>query len=183
MFVTDSVDGLILDLGCGKHPHPDTDIGVDLYSVDGADMISTLDITDGIEYLPFDDDIASEVYLRHTLEHLSDLDHIFMELCRITRSGGEIHIRVPYYNSLNAAVDPTHTDIVNHMTEHTFSYYEDNVLSYETGDASLKVLDINYVWRDRGLLQRLLPDRVKYELRHEIGNLVEELVVDLQVTV
>jgi SAM-dependent methyltransferase len=180
--MTESDDMIVLDLGCGKHPHPDTDIGVDLHPVEGADIISTLDVADGIEYIPFNNDVASEVHLRHTLEHLSDLDHILSELCRITRSGGEIHIRVPYYNSLNAAVDPTHTDIVNHMTEHTFSYYEDNVLSYETGDASFELLDINYVWRERGLLQRLLPNRVKYELRHEIGNLVEELVIDLQVT-
>jgi SAM-dependent methyltransferase len=180
--MTNSVDGMILDLGCGKCPHPDADLGVDLHPVEGADIISTLDVADGIGYIHFNDDIASEVHLRHTLEHLSDLDHILSELCRITQPGGEIHIRVPYYNSLNAAVDPTHTDIVNHMTEHTFSYYEDNVLSYETGDASFKILDISYEWRDRGLLQRLLPPRMKYELRHEIGNLVEELVVDLQVT-
>lgn len=174
--------GIVLDLGCGKNPHPDTDIGVDLHPVEGADVLSTLDVSDGINYVPFSDDIASEVHLRHTLEHLSDLDHILSELCRITKPEGKIHIRVPYYNSLNAAVDPTHTDVVNHMTEHTFSYYENNILSYETGDASIEILDISYVWRERGLLQRLLPDRIKYELRHEIGNLVEELIIDLQVT-
>lgn len=175
-------DGLILDLGCGKKPHPQADIGVDIHPLDQADVVATLDVADGIEYIPFADNVASEIHLRHTVEHLSDLDHILVELCRISQPGGRIHIRVPYYNSLNAAVDPTHeANTATKMTEHTFSYYEDNPLSYETSSAKINVLNVDYVWRERGLLQRLLPNRLKYELRHEISNLVEELVVELEV--
>lgn len=173
-------NGLVLDLGCGKSIHPEADLGVDLFSTEAANMIATLDRSHGISYLPFDDDVASTVYLRHTLEHLSDIDHIMVELCRVVEPGGRIHVRVPYYNSLNAAADPTHK-IAHKITEHTWTYYEDNPLAYETGDSDISIEDISYVYRQRGLLQRLLPDRIKYELRHELSNLVEELVVELRV--
>lgn len=172
--------GLVLDLGCGESIHPEADLGVDLFSTEPADMIATLDASHGISHLPFDDDVSSRVYLRHTLEHLSDLDHIMAELCRVVEPGGRIHVRVPYYNSLNAAADPTH-EIAHKMTEHTWTYYEDNPLAYETGDSDISIEDISYVYRQRGLLQRVLPDRLKYELRHEVSNLVEELVVELRV--
>jgi len=151
---------------------------LDLHDVNPADLIGTLDVGLDVPHLPFRDDVASKVYLHHTLEHLHDADNVLTELCRITEPGGQIRIRVPYYNSLNAAADPTHTPVVDRMTEHFFTYYEDNVLAYETGDATLEIDHITLVYRHRGLVQRLLPRFLKRMLRHEIGNLVEEMRVE-----
>lgn len=170
-----------LDLGCGKEPVPEADIRLDLHKVAPANIFGSLDVGEDVQHLPFQDDIASEVYLRHTLEHLSNINRVLAELCRVTRPGGMIHIHVPYYNSLNSAADPTHKPIAHQMTEHTFSYYDNNVLSYETGEINVKVTDVTLIYRDRGLLQRLLPTFLKRMLRHEIGNLVEEMRIDLEV--
>lgn len=171
---------LTLDLGCGERAHPDADVRVDIYPTDSADILATLDTTDGIEYLPFEDEVASAIYLRHTLEHLTDLDHILAECCRVSVPDARIHVTIPYYNSLNAAADPTHK-IAHKMTEHLWTYYDNNPLSYETGGANISVEEIDYVYRQRGLVQRILPDFLKYQLRHEIGNLVEEIQVKLRV--
>jgi SAM-dependent methyltransferase len=82
-----------------------------------------VDVVHDLERLPwpFDDNSFEEIVLINVLEHLSDTISVMEELHRISRPGGLIRIRVPYWNSPDAISDPTHKRFFN---EHTFDFFD-----------------------------------------------------------
>ena len=97
----------ILDLGCGKKKRPGT-IGVDYSDRHDADVIHDLNV---FPY-PFESDSIDKVYLDNVLEHLDEPMRVMNEVHRITKTGGEVKVIVPYFRSVWAFIDPTHKTFI-----------------------------------------------------------------------
>jgi SAM-dependent methyltransferase len=105
-----------LNVGCG------TDIragwtNLDVAALKGVDVVHDLEKTPW----PFDDSAFDEIEMINVLEHLSDTVRTMEELHRIARPGGQVTIRVPYWNSPDAITDPTHKAIFN---QRTFEFFD-----------------------------------------------------------
>ena len=103
-----------LDVACGSNKMPGF-FGVD---IGGKDV----DVTWDLEKFPwpFPDNSVDEIVCNHYIEHTKDLIAFMNELHRIMVPGGTALIRAPYYNSMRAWQDPTHTRAIS---EATFLYY------------------------------------------------------------
>ncbi len=103
-----------LDVACGSNKMPGF-FGVD---IGGKDV----DVTWDLEKFPwpFPDNSVDEIVCNHYIEHTKDLIAFMNELHRIMVPGGSALIRAPYYNSMRAWQDPTHTRAIS---EATFLYY------------------------------------------------------------
>jgi SAM-dependent methyltransferase len=103
-----------LDVACGSNKMPGF-FGVDIAGKD-------VDVTWDLEKFPwpFPDNSVDEIVCNHYIEHTKDLIAFMNELYRIMVPGGSALIRAPYYNSMRAWQDPTHTRAIS---EATFLYY------------------------------------------------------------
>ena len=106
----------LLDLGCGRTKRPGA-IGVDRNPSVGADVLADLDRTP----YPFGDDSFDEILLDNVLEHLADVPATMRELFRIARPGALVIVKVPYFRSKWAAIDPTHRHL---FTVESMSYFD-----------------------------------------------------------
>jgi len=57
---------------------------------------------------PFKDNMFSEIYSAHLLEHMSDLGKVMEELTRISKNWGKIKVIVPYFTNPWTRADYTH---------------------------------------------------------------------------
>jgi SAM-dependent methyltransferase len=105
-----------LHLGCGHEALPGW-VNHDLVQLPGVDVVHNLDQLPW----PFADDRFSQVRMRHVLEHLREPVLAIEELHRITRPGGTVEVRVPYWNSQDWAADPTHRTAFN---EYSFDFFD-----------------------------------------------------------
>ena len=105
-----------LHLGCGNDVLPGW-VNHDLAALPGVDVVHDLDSYPW----PFEDDRFDEVRLHHVLEHLSEPVRAIEELHRITRDGGAVEVRVPYWNSTDWATDPTHK---TPFSEYSFDFFD-----------------------------------------------------------
>jgi len=69
----------------------------------------------------------------NVLEHLHDTVKVMEEIHRILAPGGTVLIKVPYYNSIGAASDPTHC---RQFSECTMDYF--------TADGETELSAYNY---------------------------------------
>lgn len=105
-----------LHLGCGHDVLPGW-VNHDLEPLPGVDVVHDLD-----EFpWPFESDRFDEVRLHHVLEHLANPMRAIAELHRISRAGGVVEVRVPYWNSADWSSDPTHRTAFN---EYTFDFFD-----------------------------------------------------------
>jgi len=106
---------LKLDLACGEHKMAGY-FGIDIAKRDGVDMIVDLE-----QYpWPFADNSVTEVFCAHYIEHTKDIIKFMDELYRILKPGCKAIIIAPYYTSIRAWQDPTHTRVIS---EGTFLYF------------------------------------------------------------
>ncbi len=103
-----------LDVACGSNKAPGF-FGVDIGGKD-TDVVWDLEKFPW----PFPDNSVDEIVCNHYIEHTKDLIAFMNELHRIMVPGGTALIRAPYYNSMRAWQDPTHTRAIS---EATFLYY------------------------------------------------------------
>jgi ubiquinone/menaquinone biosynthesis C-methylase UbiE len=115
------------DLACGNSKQEGF-LGVDMVQLEGVDVVMDL------EKFPWDfkDESVDELSCRNYIEHTKDIVSFMDECWRILKPGGKLTIIAPYYNSIRAWQDPTHTRVIS---EATFLYYnkkwrEDNVLTH-----------------------------------------------------
>jgi predicted SAM-dependent methyltransferase len=104
-----------VDLACGQNK-TEGFFGVDIAKVPKVDLVYDLE-----KYpWPFPDNSVDEAVCNHYIEHTKDIIKFMDEVHRILTPGAKIIIRAPYYNSVRAWQDPTHTRVIS---EATFLYY------------------------------------------------------------
>ncbi|HEV2394848.1 MAG TPA: methyltransferase domain-containing protein [Verrucomicrobiae bacterium] len=95
-------EGRRLNVGCG------TDIRPGWTNLDVVDYGGN-QITDLNKYpWPFPDNHFDFILCSHILEHLQNFNAVVTELYRITRPGGEIEVRVPFFLSTKYYSEPDH---------------------------------------------------------------------------
>lgn len=111
-----------INLGAGTAPLEGY-INVDLYTPKYADVIADLE-----KPLPFDDGFADLIIADNVFEHIKNILDLNRECLRILKPGGVLAVRVPYFKSKFAFVDPTH---VNFYTLNSYDYFISNTYNHE----------------------------------------------------
>jgi predicted SAM-dependent methyltransferase len=106
----------ILDLGCGNQKKKGA-IGIDINPDTSADIIHDLNT---FPY-PFEESTFDEIYADNVIEHLDNVLMVMEELHRISKPNGIIVIKVPYFRSRYAYIDPTHK---HYFTVASFTYFD-----------------------------------------------------------
>ena len=96
-------DGLILDFGAGRTPDPF--IRSNICYLDVHQYTHT-DIVCGTPLLPFRDNVFDVVISQATFEHLQDPHRSALELLRVLKAGGTIHVETAFMQPKHA--DPGH---------------------------------------------------------------------------
>ena len=84
----------------------------------GIDIMPGSDIVHDLEQFPWPIETASvdEAHCSHYIEHTKDLLKFFDEIYRILKPGAKCTIIAPYYSSIRAWQDPTHTRAISEAT-------------------------------------------------------------------
>jgi SAM-dependent methyltransferase len=106
----------ILDVGCGNKKIPGA-TGIDINPDSSADIIHDLNM---FPY-PFEDSTFDEIVADNVIEHLDNIIKVMEELHRISKPGGSLVIKVPYFRSRYASIDPTHKHF---FTADSFTYFD-----------------------------------------------------------
>lgn len=104
-----------LDIACGRNRHEGF-TGIDLAPLPTVDIVHDLDVFPW----PIEDDCVEEAIAYHYVEHTKDLIGFMNELYRVMKIGGVCTITSPFYNSIRAWQDPTHTRAIS---DQTFMYF------------------------------------------------------------
>lgn len=105
-----------INFGCGTDIKPGF-INVDNFKGEGVDVIHDFE---QFPY-PFEDSSIDELIAINVLEHLSAPVRVMEEIHRIMKPGGEVTIRVPYYNARDMYTDPTHKAF---FSQQSFDYFD-----------------------------------------------------------
>ncbi|MEK7212805.1 MAG: hypothetical protein AAB686_03970 [Patescibacteria group bacterium] len=105
-----------LDIACGQNKR-DGFKGVDVAPGPGVDYVWDLE---KYPWEPFEDSSIEEVYVSHYAEHTKDLMKFMDEVWRICEDDATVNILGPYYTSIRAWQDPTHTRA---LSEATWMYF------------------------------------------------------------
>lgn len=106
-----------LDIACGQNKRPGFK-GVDIAPGEGVDFVWDLE---QFPWEPFKDSSVTEAHVSHYLEHTKDFVKFMNEVWRICQHGAKVTIISPYYSSIRAWQDPTHTRAIS---EATFLYVQ-----------------------------------------------------------
>ena len=106
-----------LDVACGQNKRAGFK-GVDIAPGEGVDYVWDLE---QYPWKPFADNTVSEIHCSHYIEHTKDLIAFMNEIYRICEDGAKITFLAPYYSSIRAWQDPTHTRAIS---EATFLYFQ-----------------------------------------------------------
>lgn len=154
-----------IDFGCGTSKKQGF-IGVDIIQLPGVDVVHNLD---QFPY-PFEDNEIEEVWMDQVLEHLKEPMLVVEELYRICKNDAVIHIGVPYFRSLYAAIDPTHR---NFFSVYWFSYFDPSHpfnarYQYSAAKFSIQGIEFDREWKQSkmGFLKKQL---VNYAERNPVG--------------
>mgnify|MGYP003423107988 CR=1 FL=1 len=127
-----------LNFGCGNDIRYGY-INLDNFNGPGVDVIHDVE---NFPY-PFKDDDFDEIILINVLEHLSNPVKVLEELHRIVKPGGQVVIRVPYYNARDMYTDPTHKSF---FSQYSFDYFDPSKKHCQErpyySSARFKILDI-----------------------------------------
>jgi SAM-dependent methyltransferase len=116
--------GLSVDVSGATVTHLDRDPAL------GPDVVCDL----GVDTIPLPDDSVDLVIAFHVLEHIGRQGEstawfkAFEELYRVLKPGGLIYGECPYYTSIWAWSDPTHTRAVS---EHSFVFFNQDAYRRE----------------------------------------------------
>lgn len=106
-----------LDIACGQNKREGF-MGVDIASGPGVDFVWDLE---QYPWKPFKTSSVKEVHVSHYAEHTKDLMKFMDEIWRICEDGAKVTIIGPYYTSIRAWQDPTHTRA---LSEATWFYFQ-----------------------------------------------------------
>lgn len=92
-----------IELGGGARPRGDGWVNVDVLAIPGVDHVCDFEALAEAgrtgERLPFADDSVAAVYSSHCLEHVSPYKGLLHEVCRVSRVGATVEVRVPHWLS------------------------------------------------------------------------------------
>lgn len=128
-----------LNVGCGTD-YKEGWINLDVVSLPTVDVVHDVNKTP----YPFEDEQFKYILCKDVLEHV-DYINVLKELHRILKQGGEIHIQVPHFSSINNYIDPTH---INRYSVDTFSYFIHSHLRnyyFDFGFSAVKDKRISFV--------------------------------------
>lgn len=143
----------ILDLGCGNKKMKGA-IGIDINARTDADIVHDLNKTP----YPFDRSTFDEIYADNVLEHLDNVMNIMEEVHRISKPQGIIVIKVPYFRSRYAYIDPTHR---HYFTVDSFSYFDPNHIHHTLYNYSECIFETTKIVFDENLPNRGISGIVK----------------------
>lgn len=105
-FVRENIVGDLcaIDLGCGDRKLPGAR-GIDSLALPSVDMVHDLSMFPW----PLESASIDLVFANHFLEHSDDIVKTLAEIHRILVPGGRFVLQVPYFRSIDAVTDPTHT--------------------------------------------------------------------------
>lgn len=106
---------MILNLGCGSLPIKGA-TNIDISPVPGVDIVHDLDVSPW----PIVPGAYSTIEAKDVFEHVLNPITFMVECHRALCPGGALHIRTPYFRSMDAFTDPTHRRF---PTEFTFDYW------------------------------------------------------------
>lgn len=112
-----------LQIGCGN------DYRKGYINLDGSKEVKP-DVVWNLEKtpLPFKTNQFDEILANHVLEHVVNFIPLIHDLHRISKKGGKIIIRTPFYSAWGQFNDPTH---VRFFSPWTFGYFNRGNYSHE----------------------------------------------------
>lgn len=161
-----------LDIACGQNKQAGY-VGIDIAKSKDVDIVYDLEKFPW----PIKSESVEEAFCSHYIEHTKDLFKFFDELYRILIPGGKCVIAAPYYSSVRAWQDPTHTRAIS---EHTFLYAnkgwrEANKLDHYPISADF---DFTYGYGLYPLWQNKAEEARNFAIQHYI-NVVSDIYVTL----
>lgn len=145
----------------------------------GIDIMPGSDIVHDLEIFPWpiESDSVEEAHCAHFIEHTKDLFKFFDELYRIMKVGAKCQVIAPYYNSIRAWQDPTHTRAIS---ENTFLYAnknwrETNKLNHYPIRCDF---DFTYGYQISAAWQSRHHEALQFAIRH-YTNVVDDIYVTL----
>ena len=94
---------VVVELGCGPNKVEGA-IGVDKFQDSQVDIVA--DIENGLPFLP--DNSVDELFSRHVLEHIENLELLIREIYRVLKPGGIHRVIVPHFSNPHFYSDYTH---------------------------------------------------------------------------
>ena len=170
-----------LNIGCGTDIREGY-INLDKAQIPGVDII--WDITQ-FPY-PFEENRFRSIILINVLEHLPDTVSTMEEIHRISKPGARITIRVPFWNSIEQATDPTH---VSFFSDKSMDYLDietqlGNRRAYYS-KARFRVKRVT-VWVETGKRWVWIRNRIicnmLFHINHYIPNIARLIEYDLECT-
>ena len=131
----------VLHIGCGKSKLKGA-LGVDALPLSGVDVVHDLDSFSW----PFEDASIDIIFAHSVLEHLHSVPKVFEELQRIGKNGTRVVITVPYFRSVDAFVDPTHTHFFTSGSLDYFLEGGNSLSSYDYTKHKFKKIGFWYGW-------------------------------------
>lgn len=162
-----------LDIACGQNKREGF-TGIDIAAGPGVDIVHDLEVFPW----PIADSTVTEVHISHYAEHTKDLIAFMNEVWRICESGAKVTIISPYYTSVRAWQDPTHTRALSEATWPYFNraWRELNKLDHYQAvcdfDVGNMLLYFNEPWNHKSEEAR------RFALQHYF-NVVSDMLVEL----
>jgi len=93
-----------LNLGCGKDIKKGF-LNLDIARREGVDVVADIS-----KRLPFPKERFDVIYCSNVIEHIKEIDPLFIELYRILSPQGKVIIKVPYFSQIGAiSIDHHHS--------------------------------------------------------------------------
>lgn len=165
-----------LDIACGQNKREGFK-GVDIAPGKDVDFVWDLE---QFPWAPFKDNSVDEFYVSHYAEHTKDLIKFMDEIWRIGEHGAKVTILGPYYTSIRAWQDPTHTRA---LSENTWPYFnkawrEANKLDHYPTKCDFDIVNMavffNEPWNQKSEEAR------RFAQQHYF-NVVSDMLVELRV--
>jgi SAM-dependent methyltransferase len=162
-----------IHLGCGNRPLSNF-TNLDYYNRKHADLIADLE-----KDLPYSSESIDFIYSDNVFEHIRNILGLIKECHRVLRKGGVLAVKVPYFKSRYAFVDPTHCNFFTLQSMDYFCadrYFNQSYRFFNEVFSELEIF-IDPQKEKKGILRKLAE---KYALRRPVqyeNSILSSLIV------